>query len=115
MTQIWLDDNDDWFERQKFVQILENHIALEKGIIPCSVVRFLELTETNTINEALATMDPATSKQCRRKYRKLRRKAVKESSKKNLDKGDIASRVFLAIRAAAHEAYDEIKKSSASS
>jgi len=115
MTHIWLDDNDDWFERQKFVQILENHIALEKGIIPCSVVRFLELTEMNTINDALSTMDPVSSKQCRRKYRKLRRNAEKKDPKHKSTKRDIASRVFLEIRAAAHEAYDDIKKSNSSS
>lgn len=115
MTQIWLDDNDDWFERQKYVQILENHIALEKGIIPCSVVRFLEKTETNTIDDALATMDPDVSRTCRRKYRKLRRKVNNKDSRYKPTKGDIASRVFLKIRAEAHKAYDEIKKSSSSS
>ena len=115
MTQIWLDDNDDWFERQKFVQILENHIALEKGIIPCSIVRFLERTETNTIDDALRSMDPDTSRKCRRKYRKLRRNAEKKDPKSKSTKGDIASRVFLKIRAAAHEAYDDIKQSNSSS
>ena len=115
MTHIWFDDNDDWFERQKYVQILENHIALEKGIIPCSVVRFLEKTETNTIDDALASMDTDTSRKCRRKYRKLRRKVNKKDLKHKLSKGDVASKVFLKIRASAHEAYDDIKKSNASS
>lgn len=115
MTHIWFDDNDDWFERQKYVQILENHIALEKGIIPCSVVKFLEKTETNTIDDALASMDPVASRRCRRKYRKLRRKVNNKNSKHKPTKGDIASRVFLKIRAAAHEAYDDIKKSNSSS
>ena len=115
MTYVWADDNDDWFERQKFVQILENHIALERGIIPCSVVKFLDKTSNNTIDEALSTMDAETSRKCRRKYRKLARKAKKKNSKFISTKADIASQVFLGIREAAHEAYDEIKKSNASS
>ncbi len=115
MTHIWFDDNDDWFVRQKYVQILENHIALEAGIIPCSVVRFLEMTEDNTIDEALATMDAEASRKCRRKYRKLCRKAKKKDPKIAHSKGNIASHVFLKIRATAHEVYDEIKKTNASS
>jgi|APGre2960657373_1045057.scaffolds.fasta_scaffold08805_5 hypothetical protein len=115
MTHIWFDDNDDWFERQKYVQILENHISLEAGIIPCNVVRFLEMTKDNTIDEALATMDAETSRMCRRKYRKLCRKVKKKDPKIAHSKGNVASRVFLKIRASAHEAYDEIKKSNASS
>ena len=115
MTHIWFDDNDDWPVRQKYVQILENHIALETGIIPCSVVRFLEMTKDNTIDEALATMHAKDSRKCRRKYRKLCRKAKKKDPKIAHSKANIASHVFLQIRATAHDAYDEMKKSNSSS
>jgi len=115
MQHIWFDDNDDWFVRQKFVQILENHIALNAGIIPCSVVKFLEKTENNTIDEALASMDAESARKCCRKYRKLSRQVKKKNPKGAQTKGNVASLVFLKIRSDAHEAYDEIKKTNSSS
>ena len=106
---IW-QDNDDWFERQAFIKMFENHIALQKGIIPAQVVKFTELNnEIPTIDNALASMTPEDAKKCRRKFRKLRRKMMKRRPNTK-SKGSITSLIFLEIRAAAHEAYDQMKK-----
>lgn len=113
-TFIW-QDNDDWFERQAFIKVFENHISLQKGIIPSQVVKFTEFNNTiPTIDNALASMTPEESRVCRRKFRKLRRKMMKRRPNTK-SKASITSLIFLDIRAEAHEAYDQLKKSNASS
>lgn len=114
-TFIWQDDNDDWFERQAFIKVFENHIALQKGIIPSQVVKFTEFNNQEpTIDNALASMSKDDARKCKRKFRKLRRKMMKKHPNTKT-KSSIMSLIFLEIRAAAHEAYDEIKKSNSSS
>jgi len=108
MKVIW-SDVDDWHERQAYVKTLESLIALQKGIIPAQVVRFLEADRKNSIDEALASMSPEESRACRRKYRKLRRKILR-NKKREMSKADIASQIFVDIRAEAHDAYDRQKK-----
>lgn len=112
---IYQDDNDDWWERQRMVKILEDHVALEVGIIPCSVVRFLELTKDLTIDKALSSMPPEESRRCRRKFRKLRRKFSRRDPKGKLSKSHLQSKVFQEIREKAHDLYAEMKMSNSSS
>lgn len=112
---IWQDDNDDWFQRQAFVKLFENHIALQKGIIPSQVVKFTEFNNKEpTIDNALASMSDEDARKCKRKFRKLRRRTMKKHPNTKTKSG-IMSLVFLDIRAAAHEAYDELKKANSSS
>lgn len=110
MHTIYQDDNDDWWDRQGKVKILEDHVALQAGIIPCSVVRFLERTDEPTIDRALASMTPEESRQCRRKFRKLKRKFSRRDPKGKLTKSDLTSKVFQEIREKAHDLYAEMKR-----
>lgn len=114
-TFIWQDDNDDWFERQAFVKLFENHISLERGIIPAQVVKFTEFKNSEpTIDNALSSMSEEDARKCRRKFRKLRRKVMKRHTGTK-SKSGIVSLVFLSIRAEAHQAFDDLKKSNSSS
>jgi hypothetical protein len=115
MTNIWNDDNDDWLQRQRMVQILENFVALDEGIIPCSIVKFLTMTKENTIDDALSTRSAEESRKCRRKYRKLVRRLRKKDVLNKMKKTGVASSIFLSIRKKAHDRYDEMKKSNSSS
>lgn len=115
MTVKWLDDNDDWHHRQHIVKILENIVALDVGIIPCSVVKFLSMTKENTIDAALATMTHDEARKCRRKYRKLVRRFRKKDPLNKLKKAGIASSIFLEIREKAHTRYDKMKKANSAS
>lgn len=115
MTNTWLDDNDDWHHRQNMVKILENFVALDVGIIPCSVVKFLAMTKENTIDDALATMSIDESRKCRRKYRKLMRRLRKKDALNKMKKAGMTSSIFLEIRKKAHDLYDEMKKANSSS
>jgi len=112
---LYLDDNDDWWDRQGKVKILEDHVALQTGIIPCSVVRFLEQPKNRTIDVALASMTPEESRRCRRKFRKMRKKFARRDPKGKLTKSDLTSKVFQSIREKAHDLYAYLKDPNASS
>jgi len=110
LTYVWAEDNDDWFERQRMIQILENHVALEKGVIPCSVVDFLKKSDVNTIDQAFSSMSIEDARTCKRKFRKQLRKVKKKDPSNKLSKGHIQSLVYQRIREEAYDLYDKIKK-----